>query len=326
MDIQIHKGDNTPIYKQIVGQILVSIQKSDLKTGDKLPSERLLSDQLEVSRGTITKAYNELSNMSVVTLVKGKGCFVSDEKSFLSLGRKEKAVVMIKNMMSNLEELGFSLSEIRIFSEIVLMEKEKNYSTIRIGIIDCNREALHAIQCQIGSIKEITINKYLLEELDRFPLQSEILDNDIIVTTYSHYDEVLEKIPAIEDNLIRVAMSPSSKTLVEIARITQNKSVGILYDSDTFLEVIERSLKLMEVKIDPSMTMKIQDLNLEQIGAFIKKKEVLITPPITFFEISFRRWLMHRLENKQKIEFNYIIERGNFLYLEEKIRKLMVSR
>jgi len=326
MNIEISKDSGTPVYKQIVDQILYSIQKNELNNGEKLPSERLLSNELSVSRGTITKVYNELANLELVTLVKGKGCFVSDEKTFLSLGRKEKAVMIIKNTISNLEELGFSISEIRIFSDIVMMEKEKNYSTIKIGIIDCNREALHAIQRQIGKIKEIKISKYLLTEINSAPLQSEIIDLDLVITTYKHYKEILEKLPSIEEKLIRVSMSSSKKTMIEIARVAQNKNIGILFDSNNYLGVITNELTLVDIKLEEGMSLKIDKLNKKEIASFVKNKEIIIIPPLTFFDVSFQRWLMLHLENKQIIEFEYLIERGNLLYLEETIRSLMISK
>lgn len=326
MKIIIDKSIGLPAYKQIVEQVMNAIKNSELVNGDKLPSERHLSTKLGVSRGTITKAYNELANLEVVTLIKGKGCFVSDEKTFLSLGRKEKAVLMIKNTINNLEDLGFSMSEIRIFSEIVMMEKEKNYSAIKIGIIDCNREALHAIQRQIGQLKDIAISKYLLTEIGNASLKAEIYDFDLVITTYKHYKEILEELPTIEDRLIRVSMSPSKKTMIEIARVAHNKNIGILFDSKNYLGVIRNELKLVDIGLKEGMCLMIDSLDKKQISMFVKNKEIVIIPPLTFFEVSFRRWLMLHLENKQVIEFDYLIERGNLLYLEETIRSLMISK
>ncbi len=326
MNIKIHKNSDIPVYKQIVNQVITLIEDNAYNNGDKLPSERFLSAELGVSRGTITKAYNELANLELVTLVKGKGCFVSDEKSFLSLGRKEKAVMMITNTINNLHELGFSLSEIRIFSEIVMMEKEKNYSSIKIGIIDCNREALHAIQRQIGKLKDVTISKYLISELQSTMLQSEIDEFDLVITTYKHYKEIIEALPSIEEKLIRVSMSPSKKTMIEIARVAQNKNIGILYDSENYLGVIRNELILVDIELKEGMTFMIDRLDKKEIASFVKNKEIIIVPPLTFFDVGFRRWLMLHLENKQVIEFDYLIERGNLLYLEETIRGLMIRK
>lgn len=326
MNIEITKQSGKPVYKQIVAQVLYAIQKDELNNGDKLPSERILSTKLGVSRGTITKAYNELANLEIVTLVKGKGCFVTDEKTFLSLGRKEKAVLMIKNTISNLEELGFSMSEIRIFSEIVMMEKEKKYATIKIGIIDCNREALHAIQRQIGKLKDVTISKYLLSEMDSAPLKAELLDFDLVITTYKHYQEIVDALPSIEGKLIRVSMSPSKKTMIEIARVAQNRNIGILFDSNNYLGVIRNELRFVDIKLEPEMYLNIESLDKNIISAFLKNKEIVIIPPLTFFDVAFQRWLMLHLENKQVIEFDYLIERGNLLYLEETIRSLMIRK
>ncbi len=326
MHFHIRKKEDIPLYKQIIEEVLKGIRQGKLVSGEKLPGERELADSLETSRGTVTKAYHELTNMEVVTRVKGKGCFVTKEKEFLSLSRKDKAVHMIQNNINALLELGFSLSEIRIFSEIVLMEREKNYDMIQIGIIDCNREALHAIHCQIGKIRDLSISMYLLEEIGNKDLMTKIQNKDIIITTYRHYEDVLEMLPDVEDKLIRVAMSPSKKTLIELRRIGKQQKVGILYDSKNFLGVIERELQLADMDMDDSLAMKIDEDNKDDIADFIKNKELLILPPLTFFDTAYRRFLMMKLRSKPYIEFQYLIERGNFLYLEEKIRHFMVIR
>ena len=58
--LNLDKKSKTPLYKQVYNQIVALIQKDVLKPGTKLPSSRLLAENHEVSRITITKAYEYL--------------------------------------------------------------------------------------------------------------------------------------------------------------------------------------------------------------------------------------------------------------------------
>ncbi len=57
--------DNTSkvkLYHQLYTKIAESIDSGEIKSGSKLPSVRVLSEQLNISRNTVTKAYKELGN------------------------------------------------------------------------------------------------------------------------------------------------------------------------------------------------------------------------------------------------------------------------
>lgn len=58
--IIIDKNLKTPLYRQIYISVRNSIENGSLKKGTKMPSVRRLSDDLEVSKTTITAAYDQL--------------------------------------------------------------------------------------------------------------------------------------------------------------------------------------------------------------------------------------------------------------------------
>lgn len=317
--------DGTPIYLQIVDQIQQMITDGTLLDGAGLPSERKLSEELNVSRGTVTKAYDQLEKEQLIVRVKGKGCFVTRDQSYLSLDRKEKAIKLIKDMIRGMDELGFTLSETRVFTEIVLMEQEKKYQTIRIAIVDCSLEALHAIKAQIGSLKDVKIKLFLLDTIELNMVQSDIMSMDLIITTYTHYKKVVETIHDIDDKLVRVSMSPSKKTFIEIGRIRKGASIGLLYETDKFKSIMLKGLRDGDIEPEEDQAFCLS-LPKEKILEGIRHKEIVIIPPLSFFDSSFAKWLMRHLENKPFIEFEYRIERGNFLLLEERIRQLMIMK
>lgn len=62
----------------------------ELKPGQQLPGENILSDQLGVSRSTLREAIKLLASQGVLNVYRGKGTFVADSmESFVSFGLDE---------------------------------------------------------------------------------------------------------------------------------------------------------------------------------------------------------------------------------------------
>lgn len=76
--IKIDQLSVTPIYKQIVTSILKGIEDEYLTMGYSLPSINDLSFELDISRDTCVRAYNELKCLKVVASVPGKGYFIKN--------------------------------------------------------------------------------------------------------------------------------------------------------------------------------------------------------------------------------------------------------
>ncbi|VBB06266.1 transcription regulator hth gntr [Lucifera butyrica] len=64
------------VYEEIVAQIKKLIVDGKLQPGDKLLSERELSERLNVSRASVREAFSALEMMGVITIRPGEGSFV----------------------------------------------------------------------------------------------------------------------------------------------------------------------------------------------------------------------------------------------------------
>jgi len=67
----------SPLYQQIKGLILQSLQAGEWKPGDAIPSEMDLAARFRVSQGTVRKAIDELAAENLVVRRQGKGTFVA---------------------------------------------------------------------------------------------------------------------------------------------------------------------------------------------------------------------------------------------------------
>ncbi|MEJ7930788.1 GntR family transcriptional regulator [Ramlibacter sp. AN1015] len=67
----------SPLYQQIKGLILHSLQAGEWKPGEAIPSEMDLAARFRVSQGTVRKAIDELAAGNLVVRRQGKGTFVA---------------------------------------------------------------------------------------------------------------------------------------------------------------------------------------------------------------------------------------------------------
>jgi GntR family transcriptional regulator len=67
----------SPLYQQIKGLILQSLQSGEWKPGEVIPSEIDLAARYRVSQGTVRKAIDELAADNLVVRRQGKGTFVA---------------------------------------------------------------------------------------------------------------------------------------------------------------------------------------------------------------------------------------------------------
>lgn len=67
----------SPLYRQIKGLILHSLQLGEWKPGEAIPSEMDLAARYRVSQGTMRKAIDELAADNLVVRRQGKGTFVA---------------------------------------------------------------------------------------------------------------------------------------------------------------------------------------------------------------------------------------------------------
>ena len=82
--LEIGKG-SIPLYMQIKEFLISKISKGEWSAGTIIPSEMQLARELGVSQGTARKAITELVENNVLTRKQGRGPFVSNHDSHLSL-------------------------------------------------------------------------------------------------------------------------------------------------------------------------------------------------------------------------------------------------
>lgn len=82
MWIHIEKNTNIPLMKQLYSKLRKMILKGELLEGERLPSTRLLSNQLHISRNVVLEAYDQLIAEGFLVTKQGAGTFVAEGAYF----------------------------------------------------------------------------------------------------------------------------------------------------------------------------------------------------------------------------------------------------
>ena len=114
MDIRIDKNNRVPIYDQVKDQIKGLIHAGQIKTGDKLPTIRELSEALSVNFNTVALAYRDLVNEGVIITERGKGSFVASTpgEEEMQVIRHEKLENLIVALVRETDRLGYTYEEV----------------------------------------------------------------------------------------------------------------------------------------------------------------------------------------------------------------------
>lgn len=324
ISIQLDQNSGIPLFRQIVDQISRVVREGTLPEGSRLPSERELGDKLRLARGTIKKAYEELVREGILEVRRGQGTFVRGTPKPAETSRKEQALHQIERLLDELERMRFSAREIETLIHISLLERMEKKAAFHVAAVDCNTESLDMFHKQLAYMRGIDLQKFLLPEILGNPASvSRLKPFKLIIVTSTHYNDLLSAFPSLEERIVQVAVSPSPETILELGNIGPGNTVGILCESKTFSQIIQNKLK--DLRITPKGIETLFLKEAQDVMGFLKGKDVLIIPPGYSFQVSkenkalFQRF---REEGGRTIQFEYRIERGSLLHLEERIKEV----
>ncbi|MDS9471741.1 FadR/GntR family transcriptional regulator [Sporosarcina pasteurii] len=70
--------EHSKMYLEIVRELRNLIEEENIKTGGKLPSERVLAERMQAGRSTVREALRSLELLGVIETRRGEGTFLAD--------------------------------------------------------------------------------------------------------------------------------------------------------------------------------------------------------------------------------------------------------
>ncbi|MEK3888117.1 GntR family transcriptional regulator [Bacillus sp. FSL K6-3431] len=179
---------NVPLYKQIYKNVLNQIIRGELKKGQKIPSEKDLAKQFDVSRITSKKALDLLAQNKIIERVQGKGSFViySNETTITTsnsdLGNAEIKILkiglvitdisdsygteLIKVVESNVGIYGAQLL-IKFTHEMIENEEKAITELLQVGVDGMIVLPIHG-ELYNPKILELVLQKFPIVLVDRY--------------------------------------------------------------------------------------------------------------------------------------------------------------
>lgn len=138
----------------------------NLKMGDRLPSERDLSQMLIVSRNVIREALKSLESAGIIYKKQGKGIFIGSSENFL---KSERLFFGVDRLNVNLKE-------------ILEVRKAFEVSVLRLVVDKIQEEDIKDLEKIIGRIKTKSEEKKLTikEDVDFHIRLLKIVKNEVI--------------------------------------------------------------------------------------------------------------------------------------------------
>ena len=238
--IRLNTVTGVPVFRQIVEQIAYMIEMGQLNDGDRLPSSRMLADNLHVNRNTVVRAYAELRDRGLVARHGRHGMVVRGaDQARKRLAARESAHEVLAAAVTRCLELGLTAEEVASLAYQHGLHAERN--EVRVAFVECNLERSQAFATDLASALEVPIVPLLLSDIEPDELRT-----DLVITTFFHLAEVRrlvrDRAPEDPPEVLGIVVAPHLKTLVRLSQIPAGHRIGIYYTTDHQAEAIRLSL------------------------------------------------------------------------------------
>lgn len=107
-------NDNAPIYRQLKERVIGMILDGVLKPGDALPSVRQIAAEYQLNPITVSRAYQELADETLVEKRRGLGMYVTDgaRDKLLASERERFLSEQWPTMVEHIHRLGLDIEKL----------------------------------------------------------------------------------------------------------------------------------------------------------------------------------------------------------------------
>lgn len=298
------------------------IRTGSLKVGEKMHTERELSEMLSVSRNTISTAYSELEKDGVLRSYQGKGTFVAEEANpWKEQSIREKITKFVDLGFEEALETGMTPEE---FLEIVTQRVAEKQEMIRkmVGLyIECNTEQAKMFSKQLSTRTNINVRSLTISDLQVMNEETikTIEEAQVVITTFNHVNEVVDLIKKYDKEVLGVAINADLGTIVKIARYPETIKFALFCISEEFKFKITGALEaagLGNINVIYS-----NSRDKEQMLKIIESVDKIIVSPGRHKDVESLNY-----EKKEIINFLYTLDDGSVKALKTKILEMKFQK
>lgn len=265
--------ERQPLYIQIQDYFKDLILKGELKENDKIPSEKELMEQFDVSRITVANALTHLANDGWIYRIPGRGSFVSNEISEIISGQHRQPPYTAEASDHHAEKSATRDSAPRATRKMIglVMPVLVDYFALRLinGInrmIERSNYRLQIVQTYNSIERETEAILDLIEQgaagLIIFPCDAETYNEEILALKLKGYPFVLidRYFPGVETNIVRSDGFLGGKLAVDYLWDLGHRDIAICSDSPLSTITVEEringymeALKQKQAMINPAL-------------------------------------------------------------------------
>jgi DNA-binding transcriptional regulator YhcF (GntR family) len=277
-----------------------------LGDGERLPSSRLLADNLQINRNTVAHAYSVLRDLAIVES-RGRGgmVVVGAAKARETSDARNRAREVLETAARECVDLGLTLSEIQ--SLITNFAGRASERAIAVSFVECNLDRATYFASELQQHLGMPVRPLVLGQFD-----AESEHPDLVLTTFFHLAEVRSLLRRPSTDVVAIVVGPHIQTLVEIARVPKNRTVGILYSTDDQAAGIRDSLAQSGID-NITVLAGTTEQDLQQVDLVVVPSEM---PDL-------KAALRGRV---RVIEFGNVLDAASLRMVDDVVRDLRVAR
>lgn len=304
--IRVTQHSDMPIYRQIVAQLTLMIETGALRDGDRLPSTRLLAGNLRVNRNTVARAFAELRDQGLIESRHRGGMVVTGgEQARASSTARAQARQVLAAAARECMDLGLEPAEIEALVRHLVVGAESAHPTV--SFVECNTDRAEYFAGELSQHLGLPVRPLVLGEFDAAAERP-----DLVLTTFFHLAEVRTLLRGPETEVVAIVVAPHVQTLVQIAQVPTDRTVGICYSTE------EQAASIRDSLSDSGLT----NIRLLQgtDDAQIAEVDLVVIP-------SELPHLRERLAGRVRvIEFGNVLDAASLRMVSDVVRDLQLAR
>lgn len=215
-------------YAKVVNFVKENIQNGSLKVGDKLLTERELSEKLELSRNSVREALRTLDNMGLISSRQGSGNYLTGD---LSKNIEESFAMMF--MLRQIDDM-----------EISQLRRAVDIQAMRLAVRNITDEEIDELKHIFEQFLSTESDNAVFLDKEFHMLIAKYSKNGLFITINSALSELMDKfiykarslVIKNEGDVITVMHTEMMKSLLE-----RNEGKGVLA-VNTHYDIIDRYL------------------------------------------------------------------------------------
>ncbi|RCW49470.1 GntR family transcriptional regulator [Paenibacillus prosopidis] len=229
--LKVDSGLTFSVNTQIKEQLKWLIGIGQILPGDMLPSANQMADLLSLNRNTVNLVYNQLRDEGYVSMHKGRGTQVMDNKKIEELQMQRQPMhQLVTKTIEEATEKGIPLEQFFTASLAYILLHTNVPYRLRIVFVECKEHDHLFYRNEIVRVTNAEVKTVFLEDLTSTEsLMLEALEySNVMITTLNHADEVKKIFSRYEKKVLVIGATIDMSLLLEISKLKPGSEVSFV--------------------------------------------------------------------------------------------------